>query len=326
MHDLKRMDQEQPQPIQCEAKISVMEEHILVIVVRDISERFRRFEAEKRVISETTARRKDVAANRFTRHEVKNGLLAAIGLCDSMKEVTEGDAQMILKRIESNSSNSDVQDLCTTISNDRREPSTRTHCIVELGNTLTGILDTVLTEAMVRDVIHEVYEPKIENVNLSNVLATTMSASKNRNQKRRFPIVTNPDPLPGFSTDPHLWKYVHRNAISNACKYGKLSGEVTTEILWDEVMQVLTVNVINLPGNNHAEMSAMGAKSNSTIFSLRKKLKVQIDGSGSSADQSVGNGTWLMTKCAATLGGQCSIKVSFWCISPVFSICHYFSL
>ena len=60
-----------------------------MIVVRDISERFRRFEAEKKVISETTARLKDAAANRFTRHEVKNGLLAAIGLCDSLNEGVE---------------------------------------------------------------------------------------------------------------------------------------------------------------------------------------------------------------------------------------------
>jgi len=32
---------------------------------------------------------KDAAANRFTRHEVKNGLLAAIGLSDSLSEMHE---------------------------------------------------------------------------------------------------------------------------------------------------------------------------------------------------------------------------------------------
>ena len=86
MHDLVRMDGDGPLPIRCEANISIMEDNVMVIVVRDISERFRRFEVEKNVISETTARRKDAAANRFTRHEVKNGLLAAIGLCDSLAD------------------------------------------------------------------------------------------------------------------------------------------------------------------------------------------------------------------------------------------------
>merc|ERR1712176_248670 len=80
MHDLVQ----QQGNIRCEAKVMRMEKNALVIVVRDISERFRLFEAEKKVISETTARQKDAEANRFTRHEVKNGLLAAIGLCDSL--------------------------------------------------------------------------------------------------------------------------------------------------------------------------------------------------------------------------------------------------
>jgi hypothetical protein len=52
--------------IRCEANITKMEPNAMLIVVRDISERFRRFEAEKKVISETTARLKDAAANRFT--------------------------------------------------------------------------------------------------------------------------------------------------------------------------------------------------------------------------------------------------------------------
>jgi len=331
MHDLKRMDKDLPQPIQCEAKISVMEENILVIVVRDISERFRRFEAEKKVISETTARRKDVAANRFTRHEVKNGLLAAIGLCDSLNEATGGEAQLEFTREDSLTEImnhcSDVSSIPATHKHDVHEPNMRTRCIVELGNTLNGVLDTVLTEAMARDVIHEVYEPRIEMVNLSSVLATTMSPSKNQEQKKRFPIVTNPAPLPGFSTDPQLWKYVHRNAVSNACKYGKLGGKVTTEILWDETKGLLTLNVVNLPGDNHAEMSTMGAKANVTIFAPKKRLRAKSfhKSSESSAEYSAGNGAWMMTKCAATLGGECSIQFeedrtvfSFTCPAKVF--------
>lgn len=318
MHDLKRMDGEKPQPIQCEANISVMEENMLVIVVRDISERFRRFEAEKRVISETTARRKDAAANRFTRHEVKNGLLAAIGLCDSLNEVTGGGVPIELGRQDSltdlMSGFGEASASISSLENSSRETSDRTRNIWELGKTLNEILDTVLAEAMARDVIHEVYEPKLEKVNLPKVLSTTMNPSTNKERKRRFPIITYPVPLPEFSSDPQLWKYIHRNAISNACKYGKVGGKVTTEVKWDEVTNLLTLNVINEPGENHKDIVAMGDDSNAIIFSPRKRLKVHshIDSSGTSASHSAGDGAWIMNKCAITLGGECSMKVSFW--------------
>lgn len=65
--------------IQCdETKITKLETIAVVIVLRDISERFQRFKAEKQLVIEVTERKKDAEANRFTRHEVKNGLLAAI--------------------------------------------------------------------------------------------------------------------------------------------------------------------------------------------------------------------------------------------------------
>jgi hypothetical protein len=106
--------------VQVEAKVTKLGPRRLVIVVRDVTERMARHEAEKRFIAESTARSKvitqsssnshvfsrfffvathsllilfhatkDAAANRFTRHEVKNGLLAAIGLSDGLSEMHE---------------------------------------------------------------------------------------------------------------------------------------------------------------------------------------------------------------------------------------------
>jgi len=327
MHDLKRMDGEKPQPIQCEANISVMEENVLVIVVRDISERFRRFEAEKRVISETTARRKDAAANRFTRHEVKNGLLAAIGLCDSLNEVTGGGVPIEFGPQDSMDLIGLANASMSSSENSGQEPSNRTRNIWELGKTLNEVLDTVLAEAMARDVIHEVYEPKLEKVNLPKILSTTMNPSTNKERKRRFPIITYPNPLPEFSSDPQLWKYIYRNAISNACKYGKIGGKVTTELKWDKVTSLLTLNVINEPGENHRDILAMGDNASSIIFSPIERLKF-----GASDSYSAGDGAWIMNKCALTLGGECSIKVSFWdfrqlhfAIPYLKSSCYFYS-
>jgi hypothetical protein len=71
-------DEGEDATLRCEAKVSSLDSSIL-IVLRDISERFNRFETEKKLVEEKTARRKDGEANRFTRHEVKNSILAAIG-------------------------------------------------------------------------------------------------------------------------------------------------------------------------------------------------------------------------------------------------------
>lgn len=73
--------------IKCEAKVTRLEESALFVVLCDISERFRWFEAEKLAATEMTARRKDQEVNRFTRHEVKNGLLASLGLCNSLVKI-----------------------------------------------------------------------------------------------------------------------------------------------------------------------------------------------------------------------------------------------
>ena len=52
----------------------------LIAVVRDVSERYKRFEAERR------ATRDMHTANRFTRHEVKNGLLSGIELTHTLRQ------------------------------------------------------------------------------------------------------------------------------------------------------------------------------------------------------------------------------------------------
>jgi hypothetical protein len=61
--------------IHSEAKVSRLDENSLIVIIRDISERVKIFETEKKILMEATSRQKDAEANRFTRHEVKNGLL-----------------------------------------------------------------------------------------------------------------------------------------------------------------------------------------------------------------------------------------------------------
>jgi len=302
--------------IRCEANVTRMEKNALVIVVRDISERFKRFEAEKKVISETTAREKDAEANRFTRHEVKNGLLAAIGLCDSLRE--SFSPQIITPKLLPQLSSEDLN-VRTSSTNTKslvNMPPDIDQCMFELDKTLREILDTILAEAMARDVIHEVYMPKLERVDLIEVLGGTTV------KVQRFPIITKPNPLPDYALDPQLLKYIHRNAVSNACKYGKKGGVVRTELNWDKKKSMLEMDVINFPGDGHDEILKLGDFASELVFSPRKRLPVHTNAEGKEqnpASLSSGDGAWIVHKCAKTLGGSCGIV--FEKNKTVFSFC-----
>lgn len=120
----------------CEAKVSRLESNTLLCVISDITLRLRRFEAEKLAIAEVTARKKDADANRFTKHEVKTGLLSCLCLCELLLEPPNDER--------------------------KEDPVLNQRQIVELERSLNEVLDTVLAEAMARDVVHEAYEPQME--------------------------------------------------------------------------------------------------------------------------------------------------------------------
>lgn len=288
LHDLVREHNNQMESIRCEANITRLEANALVIVVRNISERFRRFEAEKKAVSETTARSKDAAANRFTRHEVKNGLLAAIGLCDGLKELQS-------------------KSLPDTNSDESEDHSKR--IIHELDKTLHEILETILAEAMARDVIHEIYEPKHERVDVAELIQSTMNSTATAESMERYPVLTEPSPLPDLAIDPQLLKYIHRNAVSNACKYGKRGGVVSTKIKWEKLSGMLHISVENEPGYHHEDILGLGNLASEIIFSPSKRLPMHSISNNNSASHSSGDGAWVMHKCAKTLGGDCDILV-----------------
>lgn len=179
--------------------------------------------------------------------------------------------------------------------------------ISELDTTLRDILDTVLAEAMARDVIHEVYEPKLERVDLKSVLYGTYDSGV----AARFPFTTKPSPLPLLYSDPQLLKYIHRNAISNACKYGKKGGVVVTELRYDSLRNELEMDVTNLPGLNHEHILLKGTIAAHEVFLPGKKLdndsvlmQQREDAAAVPPLESSGDGAWISRKCAKALGGE----------------------
>ncbi|CAJ1964572.1 unnamed protein product [Cylindrotheca closterium] len=290
----------------CEANICRLENNAMLMVIRDISERAKRFEAEKKMILEATARKKDAEANRFTRHEVKNGLLAAIHLCDSLKDTSfNGDDES--SKDSSTASDSGQSGVARaparkkTIAEPKAEVSVYTR---ELDKTLRTILDTILSEAMARDVIHGNYEPKMERVELKRLL----NAGEMRSD--RFKLNTTPSPLPSLYIDPQLLLYIHRNAVSNACKYGQTGGDVTTEIVYDESSEVLRIEVVNLPGPEHERLLRLGDQAATLVFEPGRRLHSEHDGGSQvrRGTHSAGDGAWIIWKCAETLRGKANIR------------------
>ena len=251
-----------------EAKVSQLDENSLIVIIRDISERIKVFETEKKILFEATSRQKDAEANRFTRHEVKNGLLAAIGLYETLCEAQR--SHLFKERIDDSDFGIGESD----------ESAYVVRCMNELGKSLHETLDTIMLEAMTRDLIHDVYRPHRERVDVATAISGTAdcytSFGNVGHNLRRFPLITKPSPLPKFYLDPKLLRYFHRQVLSNACKYGKTGGDVLTEIIYDETSQKLKINVINLPGKFHDKLVEMGSSAENAVFRKGSQIHESI--------------------------------------------------
>jgi hypothetical protein len=143
----------------CEVNISLLEGRSCVLTLRDISERLHRFQVEKKLVKEVTSRRKDEEANRFTRHEVKNALLAAMGILDHLKELMQRSNVLPKKATDEKSmfllsDNAPMvfmdiggEDDANNLQSKEVEESFN-----ELDTTLKDVMDTILDEAMAREV------------------------------------------------------------------------------------------------------------------------------------------------------------------------------
>lgn len=277
-----------------EVKVSRYEENCLIIVLRDVSERFRRFEAEKKVVSETTARQKDAEANRFTRHEVKNGLLSAIELCNILKS-TQAKSSLASSSHGGNRLQSTSLLPGDSHSSESNDDEGNGSCaetevskyVDDLGSTLHEVLDTILAEAMSREVIYEVYQPIMTCVDIYDILSNT---SKTKSSSERFPFKCDPSPFPTLVFDTQLLKYIHRNAVSNACKYGKKKADVTTNLKYDFEKKEFCMTVVNLPGENHEDLLKLGDVASKSVFEKGKRLHKYIDVFKKSHKISAGDG------------------------------------
>ena len=153
-----------------------------------------------------------------------------------------------------------------------------------------------------------------------------------------FRFETWPATLLPVVLDPQLLHCVYRNAISNACKYGQLNGQVVTTLTLRPLTTKgdahaaaadsdsrfaaleLTLEVFNAPGPKHSMLLATSRQLvQDKVFAQGSRLHLDLMGTSTtgtvssvSTDRTVssvssGDGGWIMRKCARALGGNCDI-------------------
>ena len=126
--------------------------------------------------------------------------------------------------------------------------------------------------------------------------------SLRRRASHRFPMEIVPSgPLfPVLEMDRQLLRYIYRNAVSNACKYGKKDGVVSTRISYDRSLQLLSMQVINFPGVGHDRLCLLSAAEAAKFFDKDSSFKATQDVKGNDAEatrnKSSSNGAWIMKK------------------------------
>mmetsp|Transcript_42236 Transcript_42236/g.95511 ORF Transcript_42236/g.95511 Transcript_42236/m.95511 type:complete len:964 (-) Transcript_42236:192-3083(-) len=259
--------------VHCEAKISRQSRWRVVFVVRDVTDRVLHHQAEKRLVEESAN------VNRFIRHEVKNGLLEGIALCDDLSEMSKLEQCLPAPNSEEN--------------------QTIEAQFADLSLILNGTLNTVLSETMARDLTQSVYIPKPEWVDLKTLL-TSLS--------KHIVLEFAPAAFPSLFVDPHLIYCIYRNAVSNAAKYGEKNGEINVLVESDEPTSTLTIRVVNQPG---AESGVLLAHTQDFVEAAVFERGTRIhSASPASAALSSGNGGWIMQKVASALGGVIGIVFS----------------
>jgi len=249
-----------------------------VVVLRDMTSQDRLFEMEREALSASIERLKDEEANRFTRHEVKNGVLSAISQVDAVQsEVRSG------------------------ISLEQLDP-----LLGALKVGLSQTLENVLSQALARDVVHGNYIPRRTRCNIAEVLAAEAKKCSGNAQGDRFVIKVIPDEgLPSIDVDRQLIALVYRNAISNACRYGKLNGRIVTEV--DLGRDMLVIRVINEPGCGHEHLCELSESSD--VFNKGSRLHpaLALSNEEDSVIVSKGDGGWIMKRCIDCMDGTCDI-------------------
>jgi len=227
------------------------------------------------------------------RHEIKNGVLAALAIAETLQEAYYKQQQ-------------------SAASTTSRTASSVDQHFQELTASLDDLLRRTVDCATVVEVGHGDYCPTVEAVDVQSMLSkstaasvsqsmtsTTSTADVQDNTSSRFPVLTTstatPELLPELMLDPSLVRTIHKNAVSNACRYGKDQGTVTTCLKYDQTTQIFSMQVENLPGKGRHHLMQQ-------IKSFPSLSPLSCGGC------KIGSGLDLLQKCAQAMPqGRCDM-------------------
>lgn len=297
------MGMQEEKKIKFEAKASKLDSKAIIVFLRDISERIHVDETEKQLLIELNERKMSEKAHKFARQEVRNGLLAAIDVVGTVRCIIDKESTVTNRSVSLQ--NKSVLNVDGSLS-----PTDFTQSIHKLDSTLREMLDNCLSEALARNVIHDVYESRPERIEIKSLLSYIQNQSSQNGQI--FTLSTTPNPFPPVTLDSQLLRHIHRHAVSNARRYGKLGGNIDTNVTYDAEKTKFQMEVINLPGEGHAHLLLLSDEEISTIFSEGTRLHSRFEtkdqrGSQPKNVDPLGDGAWIMQKCAKLLNGSCKI-------------------
>uniref|UniRef100_A0A7S3PJN7 Uncharacterized protein n=1 Tax=Aplanochytrium stocchinoi TaxID=215587 RepID=A0A7S3PJN7_9STRA len=270
-------------------------EKATVMVLRDVTSRFRHVELEKEYLAEKIAREKDLESSRFMRHETKNHLLNVRMIVQEMEERLN-----IMEEVED------------------EEKRNLSHTLTKLKLENDKALGTVMKYSVIKEITHDEYEPSLKPMNLSSLF------DQFSNPSVRIDPCT--DQIPNIITDEFLVEIIMQNAISNALKYGRSDGKVTMKAFYNDAEKELKLIISNLPGQNSNLMRELPDPK--VIFQRKKyalcrstvgQSQIKKSNGISNYDNgtlggirlhkiSNGDGGWIMKKCADLLKGKCSYR------------------
>ncbi|KAL7484081.1 hypothetical protein ACHAW6_009722 [Cyclotella cf. meneghiniana] len=109
--------------------------------------------------------------------------------------------------------------------------------ITELCKMLPKVFDNVLAEIMAIDVIHKMYDLKLNRGDIKYLLSDTR---RFKGRSGWFSLISIPSLLQAILLEQDEFKCIHGNAMRNALKYGK-SGENITKHLCLPILLTLAL-------------------------------------------------------------------------------------
>jgi hypothetical protein len=278
---------------------------------------------------------KDVDYNRHQQGTIRNNLLAAVEIVDHLRTAYKSEILVQSNHTSLPNDMAKSEALASRIPTKQNHPSGTatlsvecdTHAIDttkfdqgkeirrvspignnfdELETTLKQTITSILDDTTAQDIISDIYEVKIEELDVISLMESITVDNKDR-----FQVKCIPKDFPLLLLDRQLIRHICRNTIANACQYGKRNGVIFIALscYGSEGKSMFRMEIVNEPGLGHEKLLELDEVVVMAIFNQATQLSCTLHSQEFSFDfvshGAKGNGSWIVKKSASLLGGVC---------------------